>query len=60
MTYVVGVLLVLAVTLRLLARKRSKAGFAIDDWWIVGSLLPSFGMLVSGAFSIFTTVIILA
>ena len=51
MTYVVGVLLAVAVALRFLARWRSKAGFAADDWWIVGSLIPSYGMLVSGAIS---------
>lgn len=51
MTYAVGVLLAVAVALRLLARWRSKAGFAADDWCIVGSLIPSYGMLVSGALS---------
>ena len=51
MTYVVGVILAVAVALRFLARWRSKAGFAADDWWIVGSLIPSNGMLISGAIS---------
>ena len=50
-TYVVGVILPVAVALRFLARWRSKAGFAADDWWIVASLIPSYGMLISGALS---------
>lgn len=50
-TYVDGVILAVAVALRLLARWRSKAGFAADDWWIVGSLIPSYAMLISGAMS---------
>ena len=51
MTYVVGALLLVAVALRLLARWKSKAGLGADDLWIVGSLIPSYGMLVSGALS---------
>ena len=51
MTYIDAVILIVAVALRLLARWRSKTGFAADDWWIVGSLIPSYGMLISGAMS---------
>ena len=41
----VGVLASLAVALRFLARSRSKASLALDDWFLVGSLLPLYGML---------------
>ena len=41
----VGVLASLAVAVRFLARWRSKAPFALDDWFLVGSLLPFYGML---------------
>ena len=40
----VSVLASLAVAFRFLARWRSKAPFALDDWFLVGSLLPLFGM----------------
>ena len=42
---VVGVLASLAVALRFLARSRSKTSLALDDWFLVGSLLPLYGML---------------
>ena len=47
-TIVCGVLETLAVSLRLVARWRSKASFAADDWWIVATLLPSYAMLAVG------------
>lgn len=47
-TIACGVLETLAVFLRLLARWRSKAAFAADDWWIVATLIPSYAMLAVG------------
>ena len=47
-TIACGVLETLAVVLRLLARWRSKAAFAADDWWIVATLIPSYAMLAVG------------
>ena len=46
-----GVIETIAVCLRLLARWKSKAQFAIDDWVIVATLIPSYAMLVLGSFS---------
>ncbi len=46
-----GIIETIAVCLRLLARWKSKAQFAIDDWVIVATLIPSYAMLVLGAFS---------
>ncbi len=45
---VVGILDTLAVALRFLARHRSKASFAADDWWILGSLIPLYAMIGAG------------
>ncbi|KAL9134101.1 MAG: hypothetical protein Q9175_004718 [Cornicularia normoerica] len=47
-TIACGVLETLAVFLRLLARWKSKAAFAADDWWIVATLIPSYAMLAIG------------
>ena len=47
----VGVAVTIAVILRLVARWRSKATFAVDDWLIVASLVPTYGMLLCGGFS---------
>ena len=47
----VGVVVTIAVILRLMARWRSKAAFAVDDWLIVASLIPTYGMLLCGGFS---------
>lgn len=41
----VCVLGTIAVILRLVARWRSNASFACDDWCIVGSLLPFYSMI---------------
>ncbi len=49
----VGVTVTIAVVLRLVARLRSKAVIAVDDWLIVASLIPTYGMLVCGGFSQF-------
>ena len=48
-----GILETLAVGLRLLARRRSKASFAADDWLIVATLAPSYAMLIIGHLSAF-------
>ncbi|KAL9593314.1 MAG: hypothetical protein Q9219_007607 [cf. Caloplaca sp. 3 TL-2023] len=40
-----GVLDTVAVILRLVARSWSKAVFAADDWWIIGSLFPFYCMV---------------
>ena len=47
-TIACGILETVAVFLRLLARWRSKAAFAADDWWIVATLIPSYAMLAVG------------
>ena len=49
-----GILETAAVVLRLLARWRSKAAFAVDDWLIVASLIPSYAMLIIGHLSMYT------
>ena len=43
----VGILASTAVPLRLLARWKSKAPIAIDDWFVVGSLIPLYGMIAA-------------
>ncbi|KAM0794903.1 hypothetical protein BDR22DRAFT_939785 [Usnea florida] len=48
-TVACGVLATLAVFLRFLARWRSKASFAADDWWMLASLIPSYSMLAVGS-----------
>lgn len=47
----VGAAVTIAVFLRLVARFKSKAAFGVDDWLIVASLVPTYGMLVCGGFS---------
>lgn len=47
----VGAIVTIAVLLRLLARWKTKAAFAVDDWLLVASLVPTYGMLVCGGFS---------
>ena len=51
-TVACGVLATVAVCLRLVARWRSKAPFAADDWWVVATLIPSYGMLAVGSISV--------
>ena len=51
----VGVLAPVAVLLRIVARSKSKAPLAIDDWLIVASLLPLFAMISASILSQFTT-----
>ena len=48
---VLGVLITLAVALRLLARWKSKANFAVDDVLIIISVLPQYVMIVIGVLS---------
>ena len=43
----VGIIDTFAVGLRFLARWKSQATFAIDDWFMIGSLIPFYGMLAS-------------
>ena len=51
----VGVIASVAVLLRIVARSRSKAPLAIDDWLIVASLLPLFAMISASILSQFST-----
>ena len=46
---VCGVLETLAVALRFLARQKLGAKLRSDDWLILVSLLPNYGMIVTGA-----------
>ena len=46
-----GVIDAIAVSLRMLARWRSHAGFAADDALIIASLVPLFAMIVIGHLS---------
>ena len=48
---VLGVLITLAVALRLLARWKSKANFAMDDVLIIISVLPQYVMIAIGVIS---------
>lgn len=50
-TVACGVLETIAVGLRLLARWKTKAGIGHDDYLIVVTLIPSYGMLVCGSLS---------
>lgn len=52
-TVVCGILATVAVLFRFMARWRSKASFAADDWWMVASLIPSYAMLAVGSISSF-------
>ena len=46
-----GLLATAAVSLRVLARSKSKAPLAVDDWIVVASLLPLSGMICSSILS---------
>lgn len=50
-TIACGILETFAVALRLLARWKCKAGFGADDHLIVATLIPAYGMLISGSLS---------
>ena len=51
-----GVIETLAVILRLLARRKGTVELAADDFWLLGSLLPSYLMMVCGGISMSTTI----
>lgn len=42
----IAVIVTFAIILRFIARKKTKATLAIDDWLIAASLVPSYAMLV--------------
>ena len=50
-TIACGALETVAVVLRLMAQWKNNQRFYKDDWWIVISLLPSYGMLAVGMLS---------
>lgn len=45
-----GIIDTLAVILRFVARRKIKAGFAMDDWLIAASLVPAFIMIIIAGF----------
>lgn len=49
-TVALGVIDTIAVILRIFSRRLSKASFALDDWLIVLSLIPTYSMLIAGGF----------
>ena len=57
-TVACGVLATVAVIFRFVARWRSKASFAADDWWMVASLIPSYSMLAVGSISLFVVLVV--
>ena len=52
-TIACGVLETAAVILRLIARWKSNASIARDDWVLVAALVPSYAMLANGIVSTF-------
>ena len=48
-TVACGILATLAVFLRFVARWRSNASLGADDWWMLATLVPSYGMLAVGS-----------
>ena len=46
-----GAISTIAVALRLLARRRTTVPIGADDLWVIGSLIPEYGMVISGTFS---------
>lgn len=53
-TVAITVLATTAVPLRLLARWKCKADYAMDDWFMVGSLIPLYAMAATRAMRRFT------
>ena len=47
-TIACAVIETVAVVLRLIARWRSNATYASDDWVLLASLIPSYAMLANG------------
>ena len=46
-----GIIAAVAVILRIITRSRSKSVLAMDDWLVVGSLLPLFAMISASILS---------
>lgn len=42
----IALIVTFAVFLRFIARKKTKASLAADDWFILASLVPAYAMLV--------------
>lgn len=42
----IAIIVTIAVILRFIARKKTKAMLAADDWFILASLVPAYAMLV--------------
>lgn len=42
----IAIIVTIAVILRFIARKKTKATLATDDWFILASLVPAYAMLV--------------
>lgn len=42
----IAIIVTIAVILRFIARKKTKATLAADDWFILASLVPAYAMLV--------------
>lgn len=42
----IDIIVTFAVILRFIARKKTKASLAADDWFILASLVPAYAMLV--------------
>lgn len=42
----IAIIVTFAVILRFIARKKTKASLAADDWFILASLVPAYAMLV--------------
>lgn len=42
----IAIIVTFAVILRFIARKKTKATLAADDWFILASLVPAYAMLV--------------
>ena len=45
-----GVIEIVAVALRFLARRRIGARWRIDDWLILAALVPNYAMIIIGGF----------
>lgn len=41
----IGIIITFTVVLRFIARKKTKASLAADDWFILASLVPAYAML---------------
>lgn len=42
----IAIIVTFAIILRFIARKKTKASLAADDWFILASLIPTYAMLV--------------